>query len=158
MQAQPQAQHQWLDQFVGEWSSEMEYRMGAEPPSKVKGSEVVRSLGGLWMIAEGESETSGDCAGKTLMTLGYDPQRDRYVGTFIGTMMTNLWIYHGSLDASGEVLTLNTEGLNFSQSAMTPYQDSIEFVSHDHRIMTSKVLEENGNWLEFMTAHYWRKA
>jgi Protein of unknown function (DUF1579) len=157
MQSQPQAEHQWLDQLVGEWSSEVEYRMGEEPPSKVKGSEVVRSLGGLWMIAEGESEMPDGDTGKTLMTLGFDPQRDQYVGTFIGTMMTNLWIYHGSLDATGKVLILNTEGLNFSQSAMTLYQDSIEFVSPDHRIMTSKVLEENGNWLEFMTAHYWRK-
>jgi flagellar basal body rod protein FlgB len=82
---------------------------------------------------------------------------DRYVGTFIGSMMTHLWIYNGTLDAAGKVLTLDTERLNFAENAMTKYQDIIEFVSPNHRMMTSKILAENGNWLEFMTAHYWRQ-
>ena len=44
------------------------------------------------------------------MTLGYDPVQKRFVGTFIGSMMTHMWIYNGTLDAAGKVLTLDTEG------------------------------------------------
>ena len=44
-------------------------------------------------------------------------------------MMTHLWIYNGALDESEKILTLDTEGLNFSQSAIAKYQDIIEFVS-----------------------------
>ncbi len=158
MHAEPQKQHQWLDQFVGDWISEMEYRTGSDqPPSKSKGTEVVRSLGGLWMIAEGVGEMPDATAGKTMMTLGYDPQSDRYLGTFIGSMMTHLWIYNGSLDAAGKILTLDTEGPNFSQTAISPYKDIIEFVSDDHRVMTSQILNDDGNWHQFMTAHYWRQ-
>lgn len=158
MDAKSQKEHQWLDRFVGEWISESECSMGPDqPPSKTKGSEVVRSLGGLWIVAEGQGEMPSGGIGKTIMSLGYDPQNHRYVGTFIGSMMTHLWIYNGSLDAEGKVLTLNTEGPNFSNSAMTKYKDIIKFVSDDHRVLTSQILGDDGNWLQFMTAHYRRK-
>jgi Protein of unknown function (DUF1579) len=158
MHTKPQAEHQWLDKFIGHWISETECSMGPEqPPSKTTGTEVVCSLGGLWIVAEGEGEMPDQETGRTIMTLGYDPQSDRYIGTFIGSMMTHLWIYSGSLDADGKVLTLDTEGPNFSQSAMAKYKDIIEFVSDDHRIMTSQILGDDGNWLRFMTAHYRRQ-
>jgi len=41
-----------------------------------------------------------------MMTLGYDPQKKRYLGTWIGSMMSHLWVYEVELDASGSVLTL----------------------------------------------------
>jgi Protein of unknown function (DUF1579) len=158
MHTKPQKEHQWLSRFVGAWSSETEYIMGADQsPSKLKGSEVVRSLGGIWIVIEGESGMPDSGIGRTLMTLGYDPQGDRYVGTFIGSMMTHLWIYNGSFDAEGKRLVLDTEGPNFSESSMTQYQDSIEFISDDHRIMTSQILGDDGNWLQFMTTNYHRQ-
>jgi Protein of unknown function (DUF1579) len=92
-----------------------------------------------------------------MMTLGFDPQSDRFVGTFVGSMMTHLWLYNGSLDVDGKVLTLDTEGPNFNQTAMAKYKDTIEFVSDDHRVMTSQILMDDGNWLLFMTAHYQRQ-
>jgi hypothetical protein len=158
MHVEPQTEHQWLDRLIGKWISETECSMGPDqPPSKTKGTEVVRSLGGLWIVAEGEGEMPDGGAGKTIMTLGYDPQSDRYVGTFIGSMMTHLWIYNGSLDTAGKILTLDTKGPNFSQSSMAKYKDMIEFVSDNHRVMTSQILNDDGNWHQFMTAHYWRQ-
>jgi hypothetical protein len=158
MQTEPQKQHQWLNKFIGEWTSEAEYSM--EPngePSKSTGTEVVRSIGGMWIVAEGVGNMPDGCAGKTMMTLGFDPQLDRFVGTFIGSMMTHLWLYNGSLDASQQVLTLDTAGPNFSQTAIAKYQDIIEFISDDHRVMKSQILMEDGTWNQFMTAHYRRQ-
>lgn len=158
MNAEPQKQHQWLDKFIGEWTWESECSMGTDlPPTKTIGTEVVRSLGGLWIIAEGEGEMPDGSSGKTIMTLGFDPQKDRFVGTFIASMMTHLWPYNGSLDAAEKVLTLDSEGPNFSNSAIAKYQDIIEFVSDDHRVMKSQILEDNGKWKLFMTAHYRRQ-
>ena len=166
MQTEPQKQHQWLDKFIGKWVSESEYSM--EPngePSKSTGTEVVRfsfgeatpTIGGVWIVAEGESDMPDGCAGKTIMTLGFDPQLDRFLGTFIGSMMTHLWVYNGSLDPNQKVLTLDTVGPNFSQTAMAKYQDIIEFVSDDHRVMKSQILMDDGTWNHFMTAHYRRQ-
>ncbi|MBW4550954.1 MAG: DUF1579 domain-containing protein [Aphanocapsa sp. GSE-SYN-MK-11-07L] len=158
MQVTPQKEHQWLDKLIGEWSYESECSMGPDqPPSKTKGTEIVRSLSGLWTVAEGENEMPDGEIGKTIMSLGYDSQTDRYIGTFVCSMMAHLWLYSGCLDAVEKVLTLDTEGPNFKQTAMARYQDIIEFVSDDHRIMTSQILDDDGNWLQFMTAHYRRQ-
>ncbi len=158
MEVTPQKEHRWLDQLIGEWTYESECVMGPDqPPSKFKGTEVVRSLGGLWMIAEGEGEMPEGNLIQTIMTLGFDPQKERFVGTFICSMMTHLWPYNGSLDAEGKILTLDSEGPNFSNSVIVPYQDIIEFVSNDHKILTSKILMDDGTWNQFMTAHYHRQ-
>jgi hypothetical protein len=93
-----------------------------------------------------------------MMTLGYDPQKKRYVGTWVGSMMTYLWIYDGSLDADEKVLTLNAEGPNMMIEGKTAmYKDVIALKSDNHRVLTSHSLGDDGEWHEFMTANYRRK-
>ncbi len=95
----------------------------------------------------------------TMLTLGYDPQKQRYVGTWIGSMMTYLWVYDGELDAESRVLTLNTEGPAMSgvEGKMAKYKDVTEFKSDDCRVLTSYMLGDDGQWHKFMTGHYRRK-
>ena len=102
MQAEPQTEHQWLSKLVGEWTYESECSMGPDQPQmKSGGREVVRSLGGLWTVGEGQGAMPGGGTFDTIMTLGYDPQTKRFVGTFVVSIMTHLWLYsRGSLDAS----------------------------------------------------------
>jgi hypothetical protein len=97
-------------------------------------------------------------AATTLMTLGYDPQKKQYVGTWVGSMMTHLWIYEGSLDEEEKILTLNTEGPSFSaEGKLGKFRDVIEIKSDDHRVLTSHMLGDDGTWHQFMTANYRRK-
>lgn len=88
--AQPQKEHQWLQKLVGEWTYEIEAMMEPDqPPVKSMGTETVRCLGHsescslarLWVLAEGQGEMPGCGSVTTLMTLGYDPQKQRYVST-----------------------------------------------------------------------------
>lgn len=150
---EPQAEHLWLQQFVGEWNIESECIMGPDqPPMTFTGHEVVRPLGKLWIIAEG----TGAC--ESMMTLGYDPHAKRFVGSFIASAMTHFWPYIGSLDASGKVLTLDSEGPTFAgDGTLTKYQDIFELVTQDHRTLTARVLNADGSWQQFMTAHYRRQ-
>jgi hypothetical protein len=159
-QAEPQKEHEWLHKLIGDWTSEMECSMGPDqPPMKSTGTESVRSLGGLWTIGEGAGDAPDGTPVKSIMTLGYDPQKQRFVGTFVASVMTHLWSYEGTLDASGKVLTLDTEGPSFTgDGSLAKYQDIIEFVSDDHRILRSRTPGPDGTWIEFMTAHYRRKA
>jgi hypothetical protein len=160
MHAEPQKEHLWLQQLVGEWTAEMDCAMGPDQPrQKSRGSERVRSLGGLWTVGEGTGEMPDGGVGHTLMTLGFDPVKGRFVGTFVGSMMTHLWPYEGSLDESGTVLTLESEGPSMAgDGTIVPYRDVITMVSPDHRVLSSHVPDGNGGWTEFMTAHYRRVA
>lgn len=156
---EPEQEHHWLQRLVGEWTVELECRMGPdEPTMKSNRRESVRSLGALWTIAEGSEDTPGDAI-DSVTTLGFDPQIKRFVGTFITSMMTHLWPYNGTLDASGKVLTLDSEGPSFAgDGTMAKYQDIIELVTDDYRILSSQVLGSDGQWTRFMTAHYRRKS
>ncbi len=159
MKAEPQKEHRWLEKLVGDWTFEVEATMApGQPPAKATGTESVRSLGGLWTIAEGQGEMPGCGPSTTIMTLGYDPAKKRFVGTFIGSMMTNLFSYTGTLDAGERVLTLETEGPNMSDPGkMATYRDIIEIKGADERTLTSKALGDDGKWHQFMSATYRRK-
>ncbi|MBE9167978.1 DUF1579 domain-containing protein [Pleurocapsales cyanobacterium LEGE 06147] len=159
MNPEPQNEHQWLQKLVGEWVYETEMTMGSkQPPEKSTGTESVRSLGGLWIVAEGQGEMPGCVTATTIMTLGYDPQKQKYVGTWIGSMMTYLWVYDGGLDGDGKVLTLDSEGPDLTiEGKMAKYRDAIEFKSDDYRVLTSQVLGNDGQWHQFMTTNYRRK-
>lgn len=156
----PQKEHQWLQRMVGRWSAEHECQMGPEGPTwKGKSTEVVRSLGGLWVVAEGEGETPDGRASHTMMSLGYDPQKGKFVGTFIASMMANLWVYEGLLDETGQKLSLNTDGPDFSGGALLrQYVDVIEFLDDDRRILTSYIFGDDGNLQQIMSARYERQS
>jgi Protein of unknown function (DUF1579) len=93
-----------------------------------------------------------------IITLGYDPQKQRYVGTWVGSMMTYLWLYDGELDVAKNMLTLNSDGPSMTgDEKMASYRDVIEFKNDNHRVMTSHVLGDDGQWHQFMTVNYRRK-
>ena len=158
METNPQPQHRWLEQLVGEWEVESEVVMapGAEP-TKLCGTESVRSLGGLWVLCEGRCEMPGGGAGTTVMTLGFDPARGLFVGTFIASMMTHLWLYEGGLDPELTVLTLDTEGPDpAGDGTIKRFQDIVTVEGGDRRTLASQALGEDGQWHRFMTARYRR--
>ncbi|HVK11175.1 MAG TPA: DUF1579 domain-containing protein [Gemmataceae bacterium] len=155
---EPQNEHEWLKKLVGNWTSEMTAAMGPDqPPETIRGTEAGRAIGDIWVVAEGRSEMPGGGVGTTLFQFGYDVAKQRFVGTFIGSMMTWMWTYDGRLDESGKKLILDTEGPDFAVEGKTSkYQDVIEFVDDDYRTLTSQMPGPDGQWAEFMKIHYRR--
>ncbi len=159
MISEAQDEHRWLHRLIGDWRFEAECGAGpGQPPMKFNGSEIVRSLGGLWTIGEGIGETPEGSTHTSIMTLGYDPSKKCFVGTFVSSMMTHLWPYSGKLNAEGDALELDSEGPAFSGEGMAKYKDTIKLVDDHHRILSSKMLGGDGQWTEFMTSHYFRKS
>ncbi|NUN04020.1 MAG: DUF1579 domain-containing protein [Bryobacteraceae bacterium] len=156
---EPQKEHQWLQKLAGEWTFELEATMApGQPPVKSTGTETVRPLGGFWILAEAQGEMSCGGPATTIMTLGYDPRKNRFVGTFIGSMISNLWVYDGQLDAAERALALDAEGPHLAaQDKVAKYKDIIEIKSDAHRILRSEMLDDDGKWREIMTIHYRRK-
>lgn len=157
METKPGPQHEWLQKLVGEWTSEAEADMEpGKPKVKIVGTESVRSIGGLWILGEGHSSMPGGGDGTMFLTLGFDPAKG-FVGTWIGSMMANLWIYSGELDPGGKKLYLNSEGPDFETPGKTRrYRETIELLSDDERTFSSAMLNGEGTWTTFMTARYRR--
>lgn len=152
---EPTDDHRWLHRLVGDWT----VNSGMSPEGGPEWTEHVRSLGGLWIMAEGSGETPGGTKATTVMTLGYDLRRGCFVGSWIGTMMTHMWVYEGRLDEARDELTLDCEGEDFeSPGRMTRYQDIITFKGNDHRLLTARFQTADGSWKQLMQAEYRRRA
>ncbi len=154
----PQPEHKWLHQLVGNWVSESECRKAPEEkPEKSSGRFVCCSLGELWVILEGEGAAPDGSNWKCVITLGYDPNQKKYVGNSIVSMMSHLWPYQGALDQSGKKLALDSEGPRCDgKEGTAQYRDTIEIVDKDHWIFTGEVQGDDGSWTQIMTSHNYR--
>ncbi len=155
----PSPQHGWLHRMLGEWECETECSMGPDgPPMKGRGTERVTSLGGYWVVGEGEGNMPGGGPARWTITMGYDPTAGRFRGTWVGSMMPHMFIYDGIVSEDGRTIALESEGPSFDGKGTARYRDSVTMESDDHRVMTSEVLNPDGSWTRFMTGHFRRKG
>lgn len=133
------ADHAWLLRMAGDYEIE-------------GGTETIRPLGEKWLLVEG-SACEGDVAHRYAVTIGFDDAKGRYVGSFVGSLMSNLWVYEGYRE--GDSLILECEGPafdpekgSFGDGAMQ-YRDTITF---DGKVKTlvSTVQNPDGTWTEIM--------
>lgn len=154
---QPLKEHEWLNQFVGEWDIETEVFMEpGKEPLKMKGTESARMLGGFWVVGENKGEMMG-MPFTGVMTFGYDPEKKKYVGTWVDSNTSTLWQYLGTVDASGKILTLETEGFCPMEGKICQFKNTIAFKTKDHRVLTGARLGKDGKWTTGMTVTARRK-
>jgi hypothetical protein len=160
MKVDPTREHQWLQKWVGEWTYETEASMEeGKPPQKFTGTERVRAIGDIYIQGEGSSTMPDGSPVTTQITLGYDPAKKRFVGSWLGTMMSHFWVYEGELSADGKTLTLSSEGPSMTgeEGKYQTYRDTYEFKSDDLRTLTATVQGADGAWTQFMQMDYHRK-
>ncbi|GAA0843179.1 DUF1579 domain-containing protein [Cupriavidus pauculus] len=157
-------EHRWLHKLVGKWIGEGEAQMGPDTPAQAwKIPEEVSQIGDLWVQGRSEGDFPGCAAATTVMTLGYDPSRKHFVGTFVGSMMTHMWIYEGDLEADGKTLTMRADGPSFTpdgnivEGKMAKYRDVVAFEDDDTRTLTSFMQTDDGQWMQIMQARYRRQ-
>ena len=84
------SRHQWLQRLVGDWTFEAEMRPTPDAPNGIyRGRERVRSLGDSGVVCETEWELPDGGTQLSTMTLGYDAEKGRYVGTVVGARLVD---------------------------------------------------------------------
>ena len=156
MFAIPQQEHRWLDQLVGQWKFEHDCQMPDGSKSSTHGAMTCRSLGGMWLICESSGESPDGGVWSSIMTLGYDPVQSKYVGTFVGSMMANIWPYCGVLDATGHRLPLDSQGPKLDGTGIGMYRDTIEIIDTDNWLFISEFQSDDGNWMRFLSGKHTR--
>jgi hypothetical protein len=151
-------EHRWLEQLTGRWRLTFDAPPGTEDhASDATWLEETRSLGGAWIVAESTGTMPGGSTATNILTLGYDPARKRYVGSFVTSVMANLWVYEGTLDSTGKVLTLDCEGPDFETIGRTArYQDIITIKDENTRNFSSRTQNADDTWKPVMSCDYKR--
>jgi hypothetical protein len=146
----PQKEHQWLQQLAGNWEYDAEMIMEpGQPPMKATGTETGRMIGGFWAMMENKGEFMGTPF-TGIMTLGYDPEKKKYVGSWIDNMTSYMWHYQGTLDSSGKVLTLDTEGPCPQEGGrIVRFKEVVEMKGPNQKVFTS-AREKDGKWITHM--------
>jgi hypothetical protein len=150
----PQKEHEWLRQLAGEWTTDGETvaEQGKEP-EKSKGSAAGRMLGDFWLLLDVKGDVAGN-AFSGLLTIGWDADKKKYVGTWVDSMNPRLWNYTGAVD--GAKLTLDAEGPSLADPAKTAkYRDTYEIKEKDHVVLTS-FMEHEGKWVAYLTVQFRR--
>jgi hypothetical protein len=153
----PTAEHTWLRKLLGNWTYEHPMTAPDGREQTFRGTETFQAVGNYWV--QGRAEGAGMDGGPSaaIMTLGFDPAKARFVGSWIGSMMPIIWVYDGELDPGGKILRLYADGPAFDGSnRIEPYMDVVEFIDDDYRTLSGHTKNAEGVWTPFMTGHYRR--
>lgn len=145
-------EHKWLKQFAGEWTS-----VSTTTGQHMTGTMTARMVGQYW-VANTYEATVGGMPFEALQTIGYDPRKGKYIGTWVDSMMNHMWMYEGSVDASGKKIVLEAEGPDYTTGKMAKYRDCYEFKTPDLFIATSEMQGGDGKWTTIMTAEVKRNT
>jgi hypothetical protein len=154
---EPSPEHEWLEQLAGVWESTGEATIPGQAPITCTGSEDAHMLGDLWLVSEGEGEMMGTTV-NTQLTLGYDPEQQKFVGTWIDSSSGYMWKYEGTLNEETQTLTLDTRGpcpLRGGEHAN--FRETIQIVDDGQKVFTSSVQNEDGSWETLVTVTSTRK-
>lgn len=156
--SEPTHDHEFLEQLVGEWGVQFTmYAQPNQPPAKTAGTDSVRALGDHWVVAETKTTMMG-APYSGILSLGYDPKKKHFNGTWIDSMGGHLWVYKGTLNDAGDTLTLETEGPSMQGPDKTArYREVIQITGKDSRTFTSSIETDDGTWMKILTAEYRRK-
>lgn len=147
------AEHGTLQTLVGEWTavSEMPATSG-QPTTTGEASVSIRPIGDLWISAEfAGTHAGGEYRG--VLTLGFDPRKGSYVGTYVDDTCNHLWIYEGSMNADGAILTLYAEAPVVAEvEGTTRVREVYDFRQPD-RVEVRSYTENGGRWELYQTLY-----
>ena len=114
----PGPEHAVLAADVGTWDAIVEVFPGPGAPAmKSSGVEVNTLVGGMWLVTEFKGEMMGmPFEGRGLA--GYDPNKKKYVGTWVDTMSTGFAAVESTYDASTKTISGVMEGPDMTGKLM----------------------------------------
>lgn len=109
---EPTPYHKGLAEEVGVWDAEMFYfKPGSDEATPAgKGVETNTMLsGGLWLLSDFKGDP-GPGAFEGRGQTGYDPKKQKYIGTWVDSMSPRMMILEGTYDEKTKTATMFGEG------------------------------------------------
>jgi Protein of unknown function (DUF1579) len=103
----PGPAHKYLDQFVGKWETAMKMWMAKDaPPMEMKGTAETRWVMDGRFLLEEESSQFMNMPHRSMLFIGYDNFKKKYIITFFDNMNTAIYSAEGDLDEKNKVMSL----------------------------------------------------
>lgn len=152
---EPTAQHKILAKEVGKWEGVMKMYMDpSSPPMEMPVSETNVLLdGGLWLLSEFEA---GPFKGRG--QFGYDPDKKKFVGTWLDNQTMSMSIMEGTYDEKTGEFTYHSSMKNPATGADTPTKQVSKFVNENQREFVMYMQNADGKtWDKSMEISYKKK-
>ncbi|MCA8961742.1 MAG: DUF1579 family protein [Planctomycetes bacterium] len=153
---QPGREHEKLLTKVGEWTVQCTYFWGEEPMT-VEGSDRVEALGGFWTLGHFECDT-GAIAIRGLATTGFDPEKQRFVGTWQDSTNPYHYYFEGRFDAAGKRLEMVGDNIDPMSGLLVKYRSVETFHDDDNRMLELYVESPTGDEIQVLEYEYTRKS
>ncbi len=157
----PTPHHELLKKDVGTWDATMTcYMAGPETePQTFKGVEVNTLMdGGLWLVSDFQGEFAGEPF-RGHGFFGYDPVKQKHVGTFIDSMNAQMMLMEGTFDEPTSTLTLYSKGTDPATGKPVETKTVSTYKEEDSRTFTMFMKgEDTGNeFVKMMVIDYKRR-
>jgi hypothetical protein len=154
----PTKEHEGLKEGAGTWNWVGKFRMAPDRPEvEVKGVETCTMLGGFWLVFDIKTDNFMGMPWHGHGTLGYDPGKKKYLGTFIDSMSSDRMLGEGTMDAAGKVLTMIWEGKDHETGKVAKMRETYETKDKDNAFMTMYKTGADGKEEVAFTITYTRK-
>jgi len=156
-----QSAYKLLAQQEGEWDADVTITLpgpdGNATPTKSKGVETNRLLGGKWMISDFKGEFfNSTFEGHGLN--GYDTKKGKYVAAWIDTMSTRIELMEGAYDEKTKTLTLNADVVDPMSGKPMKLRLETQFKDDNTRTFSEYVQPEGQkDFAKFMEISYTKR-
>jgi len=156
-----QPQYKILVQSEGEWDADITITMpgpdGKATPTKAKGVETNRLIGGKWLISDFKGEF-GNMPFEGHGQNGYDAKKGKYVATWVDTMSTHIDLMEGTYDEKTKTLTLNADTEDPNSGKPLKLRLETQFKDDVTRVFTEYVQPEGQKeFAKFMEITYTKR-
>ncbi len=146
----PGPEHEMLHKFAGDWDCTVAF-MGQESKATAH-SRVI--LGGFWLVENFKGEFGG-APFEGRGTMGYDPVKKKYVGSWIDSMSPSLFVMEGEYDKDNKCFTETGEGPG-QDGKLMKMKNHYEFKDADTIVFTMYMVAD-GKYQEAFKITYHRK-
>jgi hypothetical protein len=149
-------EHEVLKSDVGTWDATVESFMpGVAQPMISKGTETNTLVGGLWLVTDFKSDLMGQPFQGHGVS-GWDPNKKKYVGTWVDTLSTGLGLSESTYDAASKTMVGTFEGPDPS-GQVTKMKSSVVWKDPNTRVFTMSGPGPDGKDATFMKITYTRR-
>jgi len=142
---QPTEQHKILQNDVGTWDAVCQLWPAPDAdPIPFKAVEKNRLLeGGTWLISDYTADI-GSMKFEGHGIFGYDPKKEKYVGTWVDNMTPIISPMEGTYDAEKKSMTMTSKGYNPETGKTFEMKNVSRYIDKDTRIFEMYMPGEDG--------------